>query len=151
MAYPQVNGQAKNVMRTVMDDLKKRLEEAGGTWVEDLQHILWAYQMTPRKATTETPFTLTYEFEAKLSMEVFHPTQRVEEYEDESNEELLRIEKNFIEERRGAVGRRMAEYQHAVKRYQNARAKPRYFDVGDLVLRDRSERKPLEAGKMAKN
>lgn len=87
-------------MRTIMDDLKKKLEEAGGLWVDNLQYVLWAYQTTPRRATSETPFALTYGFESKLPVEVLQPTRRVIEYEDESNEELLRIEKNFLEERR---------------------------------------------------
>lgn len=82
-------------------------------------------------------------------MEVLQPTRLTEEYEDETNEEFQRIEKNFLEERRDEDERRMDEYQRPVKCYQNACAKPRYFDVGDLVMRNRSASKPLEAGKMA--
>lgn len=86
-------------MRTIMDGLKKKLEEADGLWVDDLEYVLWAYLTTLRRATAETLFALTYGIEAKLPVEVLHPTRRVEEYDDESNEELLRIEKNFLEER----------------------------------------------------
>lgn len=62
---------------------------SGASWAEDLPYILLAYQTTPRKATLETPFTLAYEFEAKVPAEVLQPTKWVEEYEDERNEELL--------------------------------------------------------------
>lgn len=82
-------------MRTIIDSLKNK---AGESWVEDLQHILWAYRTTSRRATTKTPFALTYGFEAKLPVEVLYPIQRVEEYEDESNKDLIRIEKIFSEE-----------------------------------------------------
>lgn len=99
----------------------------------------------------ETPFALAYGFETKVPTEVFQPTRRVEEYEDERNEELLRIEKNFLEERREAADRRMVEYQQSVQHYHDARVKTRYFLLGDLVLRDRSASKPTDGGKMAVN
>lgn len=67
-------------------------------------------------ATAETPFALTYRFEAKLPVEVLQPTRRVEEYEDDANEELLKIEKNFLEERREAARRRIVEYQRVIKK-----------------------------------
>lgn len=86
-----------------------------------------------------------------MPAEVIQPTRRVEEYDDDRNEESLRIEKNFLEERRDGAERRMAEYQRSVRQYHDARVKPRYFQPGDLVLRDRSACKPTEGGKMATN
>nr|GLL21423.1 uncharacterized protein LOC109181966 [Ipomoea trifida] len=37
-----------------------------GSWVSKLERVLWAYHTSPRKATGETPFSLTYGFEAKV-------------------------------------------------------------------------------------
>lgn len=45
----------------------------------------------------------------------------------------------------------MVEYQRLVRRYHDARVKPRYFYLGDLVLRDRSASKLIEGGIMAIN
>lgn len=70
-----------------VDELKKKMKEANSVWVNDLQQILWSYQMTPRHATSETPFTLTYGFEAQVLVEVLQPTWRALEYEEKSNEE----------------------------------------------------------------
>jgi len=36
--------------------LKRRLEEAKGSWPEELPHVLWAYRTTPHSTTKETPF-----------------------------------------------------------------------------------------------
>ena len=36
-AYPQGNGQAKSSNKTLLDGIKKRLEQAKGKWVEELQ------------------------------------------------------------------------------------------------------------------
>nr|GMC64579.1 uncharacterized protein LOC109192290 [Ipomoea batatas] len=44
----------------------------------------------------------------------------------------------------------MAEYQRSVKRYQDKRAKPRYFREGDLVLRSQTASQANEGGKFAK-
>lgn len=41
------------------------------------------------RATVETPFALTYGFEARVSVEVLQLTRWVEEYNDDRNEKLL--------------------------------------------------------------
>lgn len=86
VVYPQADGQAKNMIWTIMYGLKNMMDVAGTNWAEDLQYILWTYQTTPRKAIAETPFAPTYGFEAKVLVEVLQPTRRVEEYEDDRNE-----------------------------------------------------------------
>lgn len=62
VAYPQANGQAENMIRTIMDGLRWRMLASGASWAEDLPYILWAYRTTPRRATLETPFALAYGF-----------------------------------------------------------------------------------------
>ena len=39
-AYPQGKGQAKNVNKVIVSELKKRIDDAKGKWVEELPHIL---------------------------------------------------------------------------------------------------------------
>ncbi|XP_019197156.1 PREDICTED: uncharacterized protein LOC109191024 [Ipomoea nil] len=112
VAYPQANGQVENVNRTLVDGIRKKLEDIRG-------------------------------------IEVVEPTHRVRTYSDATNEENLRIEKNFLEERREAASAQMVEYQQAVKRYRDQRTRPRTFQVGDLVLRDRQASQPTEGGKFA--
>ncbi|XP_019183571.1 PREDICTED: uncharacterized protein LOC109178405 [Ipomoea nil] len=58
LAYPHANGQIKNLNRALLDGLRKKLEELGGTWVEQLEKVLWVYRTTPLQATAETPFAL---------------------------------------------------------------------------------------------
>ena len=59
-AYPQSNGQAEAVNKTILNGLKKRLDGAKGRWAEELSNMLWAYRTTPRRSTGETPFSLMY-------------------------------------------------------------------------------------------
>ncbi|XP_019195710.1 PREDICTED: uncharacterized protein K02A2.6-like [Ipomoea nil] len=127
VAYPQANGQVENVNQTIVDGIWKKLEDIGGNWADELDRVLWAYRTTQRRATGESPFSLAYGFEAKVPVEVVEPTYWVRSYSDEENEESLRIEKNFLEERREVACARMVEYQKTVKRYRDRRIRPRAF------------------------
>ena len=49
-AYLQGNGQAEVVNKVIVNELKKRLDDAKGKWVEELSHVLWTYRTTARKS-----------------------------------------------------------------------------------------------------
>ena len=59
--YPQSNGQAETVNKTILSGLKKILDGAKGNWAEEQPKVLWAYRTTPPRSTGETLFSLTYE------------------------------------------------------------------------------------------
>ena len=46
-AYPQRNGQVEAVNKVIVSELKKRLDEVKGKWVDELPHLLWTYRTTP--------------------------------------------------------------------------------------------------------
>uniref|UniRef100_A0A2N9E8Q0 Uncharacterized protein n=1 Tax=Fagus sylvatica TaxID=28930 RepID=A0A2N9E8Q0_FAGSY len=75
-AYPQSNGQAEASNKTVLDGIKKRLEDAKGRWVEELPNVLWTFRTTPRRSTGETPFSLAYGSEAVIPLEIGLPTSQ---------------------------------------------------------------------------
>ncbi|VFR03157.1 unnamed protein product [Cuscuta campestris] len=150
VAYLQGNGQVENVNRTIVDGIKKRLGEAGTNWLEELPHIIWAYQVTSRRATGETPFVLTYRCEGRLPIETKIMTFWEKIYEEKGNEEDQMAELNLLEERRMVTEAKMIEYQQAAKAYHDNRVGPRYFQVGDEVLRRREASKQGDGGKLAK-
>ncbi|VFQ59409.1 unnamed protein product [Cuscuta campestris] len=150
VAYPQGRGQVENANRTIVDGIKKRLDEAGTNWLEELPHIIWAYRVTSRRATGETPFVLTYGCEARLPIEAKIMTFREKIYEEKGNEEDHLAELNFLKERRMVVEAKMIEYQQAAKAYHDNRVGPHYFQVGDEVLRRREASKLGDGGKLAK-
>ena len=59
-SYPQGNCQAEASNKVILDGLKKRLDKSKGKWVSELHLVLWAYRITPRSSTGETPLSLTY-------------------------------------------------------------------------------------------
>nr|CAN72485.1 hypothetical protein VITISV_002718 [Vitis vinifera] len=95
--------------KTLINALKKRLEQAKGKWVEELPGVLWAYRTTPGRPTGNTPFALTYGMDAVI------PTE--------------------IDKVRESAAIRMADYQQRASAHYNRKVRPRNFKNGTLVLR----------------
>ena len=51
VAHPQTNGKTEVTNRTIIQGLKRRLDEKKGTWDEELNNFIWAYRTTPRTST----------------------------------------------------------------------------------------------------
>jgi hypothetical protein len=94
---------------------------------------LGAYRTTPRSSTGETPFSLTYEVEAVIPLEIGLPTIRTEHYDP--TETSLATELDLAEERRDSTLIHLAAYQNGLRRTYERRVNSRELAVGDLVLR----------------
>ncbi|VFQ68922.1 unnamed protein product [Cuscuta campestris] len=151
VGYPQTNGQVENTNRTIMDGLKKKIMECKSAWVEEVPYILWTYRTTPRKATGETPFSLSYGFEARAPAETSLLSYRVEAFVSQGNEENLRAELHLIDERRERAYMRAENYRRQVKLYHDQRVRPRQFKMDDWVLRKREVSRPTDGGKFSKS
>ena len=134
-AYPQGNGQAEAINKVIMNGLKKRLDDAKRKWVEELPHVLWTYQTTPQKSTGETPFSMTYEAEAVISLENGFPTMRTSTFTSYGNDKLLKKNLDLVEEWRENAMVQLAYYQHKLKQGYDMNVKLRPLALGDLVLR----------------
>ena len=134
-AYPQGNGQAKTSNKVIVNGLKKRLDDAKGRWVEELPHVLWAYQTTPRRSTGETPFAMTCGVEAVLPLEANFLTLRTNSFTPSGNDELLGEILDLIEERKERTMIHLAYYHQKLKQGYDANVKLRPLAPGDLVLR----------------
>uniref|UniRef100_A0A2N9FUL1 RNase H type-1 domain-containing protein n=1 Tax=Fagus sylvatica TaxID=28930 RepID=A0A2N9FUL1_FAGSY len=134
-AYPQSNGQAEASNKTVLEGIKKRLEDAKGRWVEELPNVLWTFRTTPRRSTGETPFSLAYGSEAVIPLEIGLPTLRTSEWDPTRNDLAQSQALDLLEERREQAMIRLASYQQQLKKGYNKNVRPRSFQQGDLVLR----------------
>ena len=88
-----------------------------------------------RTPTGETPFKLAYGSEAVIPAEVHMANHKVMRYQDEENEEQLRLNLDLIDEVRMNVEQRTARYKSLMARQYDAMVKPRRFNIGDLVLK----------------
>ena len=100
LAYPQGNRQTEAVNKVIVNEFKKRLDDAKGKWVEELLHVLWTYRTSPRRSTGETPFAMTYGTEAIIPLEANFLTLRMNSFTPDSNDELLGKNLDLIDEQR---------------------------------------------------
>ncbi|XP_022851454.1 uncharacterized protein LOC111373186 [Olea europaea var. sylvestris] len=134
VAHSQANGQAEVTNRTILWDLKTRLEKEKGLWAEELPNVLWAYHTTPRESTGETPFKLAFGMEAVVPVEILSETGRMKV--KQPDDAATRGELDLLEGVRDKAAIRMMAYKRREAEYFNRRVKPRVFQPGDLVLRD---------------
>ena len=91
--------------------------------------------MTVRTPTRETSFKLAYGSKAVIPAEVHMANHRVMKYQDEENEEQLRLNLDLIDKVRMDAEQRTARYKNLMARQYDAMVKPRQFNIGDLVLK----------------
>jgi hypothetical protein len=100
----------------------------------------------------ETPFRMTYGSEVVVPVEIGLTTFRASTYDDEQNEEQIRLNLDLIDKVRETAEARMKKYQEKMARHYNAKIKPRQFSIGDLVLRKVTlATKDLTQGKLGPN
>ncbi|KAL0462545.1 UNVERIFIED_CONTAM: hypothetical protein Slati_0142100 [Sesamum latifolium] len=143
VAHPQANRQVEVTNRILVQGIKRRLERVGGNWAEELTSVLWAYRTTPKGSTGETPFSLVCGTEAIIPAELGMPSNRVMNFSEECNENLLRENLDLIEELREKAFLRIQRYKNIMINSYNKRVKSRNFQVGDLVLRRVDALKPI--------
>ena len=116
-AHPQSNGQAEVTSRTLKAALKTKLEGLKGKWVEYLPEVLWAYKITRKSTTQETPFALAFGTEAVAPVEIGLKSLRIELASVEHKEEALRLNLDLLDEKRDQVLKRTEDYQMKMARY----------------------------------
>ena len=65
--------------------MKTKLEDLKGRWVDELREVLWAYRITARTLTGETPFSLAFGYKAMVLVEIGVGSLRRENYDSYQN------------------------------------------------------------------
>ena len=121
--------------QTLLKIIKTKLDDAKGTWPEELPNVLWAYRTTTRTPTGEIPFRLTYGTEVVIPVEVGVTSTKRAAFSKEGNDEKLRLNLDCLDEVKDKASSRMAKYQQKMAEYYNKRVKLRHLNIRDLVLR----------------
>jgi len=132
--HPQTNGLAEVANRKILKGLKRRLGEAKGNWIEQLDMVLWVYRTTLHSSTGETPFNFVYGTDAVIPVEIEKPLFRTENFTEEDNNYNTLLEMDLIDERR-IIAQLCADAlrQRASIQY-NKKVIFRRFEIGDLIL-----------------
>lgn len=98
MLTPRSNVAVEQANRMILNGLKTILDKVNGRWADFLPSALWAYRMTPRETTGDTPFHLTYGTKAMVPIEIRVQSPRVLHIQEDPNEEALRCNLDLLEE-----------------------------------------------------
>ncbi|XP_070047481.1 uncharacterized protein [Nicotiana tomentosiformis] len=112
--HPSANGQEESIKKVIIQNLKERLEAAKGKWPEELLGVPWAYRTTAKSSMRETPFSFVYGAEALIPVEVGEPTLRYFQANEESNNEVMLINLELLEECRDLAHVRMAAQKQRI-------------------------------------
>ena len=78
---------------------------------------------------------LTYGTEAVIPVEVGLTSLRREFFDEQSNDDQLKLNLDCLDEVKDQASQRMAKYQQKIAEYYNQRVKLKRFSIEDLVLR----------------
>ncbi|XP_074347042.1 uncharacterized protein LOC141685863 [Apium graveolens] len=97
--------------------------------------VIWSYNTTPRSTTGESPFMLTYEYEAMIPVEVGVGSLQRDLFIEKDAEVNQRLHLDLLDKVRMKSQLKLAAYQQRIARYFNKKVKSVPHKVGDLVLR----------------
>ena len=80
---------------------------------------MWAYRIVPRGPTGETPFSLTFGFEAVIPTEIGLPSFKTGNFQAVENDEVLRQELDLVKENRDDAYIRAVTYKQRASQYFN--------------------------------
>ena len=134
---PAANGLAEAFNKMIFKLLKKFDFASKRDYNEKLSECLWVYRMTVRTPTGNTSFSLVYECEAVIPLEIQIPSLRVAlttKMTDEDNHWLHLQEHEALDEKRLQAQQRIELYQARISKAFNKKVKERIFQKRDSVL-----------------
>ncbi|XP_071739328.1 uncharacterized protein [Rutidosis leptorrhynchoides] len=120
-------------------------------WVDGLPKVLWAHRTTHKNSTGETPFSLVYGSETVIPAEITIPTERVLSYSEEENDERLRTNLDYAEERREMAAICEAANKQRIAKSYDKRVRAITYKVGDLVWHDNQGSRTQNTRKLGPN
>ncbi|XP_071700367.1 uncharacterized protein [Rutidosis leptorrhynchoides] len=151
VAHPQANGLCEVTNRDIFSGIKKQLNEKRTGWVDELSNVLWTHRTILKKSTSETPFSLVYGSEAMIPAEIFVPTHRIANFDENANNVALCENLNFVEERRLMGAIKEANNKQQIVKYYNKKVCALAFNVGEWVLRNNEASRAENVGKLGPN
>ena len=76
-----------------------------------IPNVLWAYRTTAESPTGETPFKLIYGTKAMIPVEVGITSIKQEMFHEESNDDQLKVNLDYLDEVRDEASNRMSKYR----------------------------------------
>eukprot|EP00253_Pinus_taeda_P030044 PITA_30044 len=148
--YPQGNGLAESSNKSLINIIKKLLEQNKKNWHKKLTNSLWADRLSTEKSIGMSPYELVYSMEATFPSSLGIPTIKLlQEIQAEPNDMQRRVNQTILlQQTREQVFDRAQILQEKLKKMFDKKAKVEDFWLRNKVLRWDSRRE--DKGKHAK-
>jgi hypothetical protein len=135
--YPQGNGLAESSNKSLINIIKKVLNENKKSWHVHLKYALWENQIGTKKSIGTSPFQMVYGIDMVLPINLALPVMKLWQDEKEEPNHVTRRINQLIEvqQHRVKVDERLQKYQDDMKMLFDRKAKDREFLPDDLVLK----------------
>jgi len=140
--YPQGNGLAESSNKSLINIIKKNLEENKKNWHKKLVNALWADRLTTKRSIRTSPYELVYGMEAKFPSSLGIPVIKLlQEIQAEPNDIQRRINQTiYLQQTREQVYNRVQILQEKLKKMFDKITKAEDFFIGNKVLKWYSKR-----------
>ena len=136
--YPQANGLAESTNKTLLNILRKIVNENRTDWDTKLQSALWAYRTMYKTNIRTTPFRLAFGLEAVMPVEFQIPSLRIQVKErlSEESEKIWLATLCELEENRITSLLQLELEQRRRKAFvdRHRRGNEKEFEIGKPIL-----------------
>ena len=135
--YPQGNGLAESSNKSLVNIIKKLLEDNKKFWHTKLVHALWADRLTLKKSIGMSPFQLVYGTDAIFPNSLGVPVMKlIQELQTEENDMIRGINQTIhLQQTREEVYNKSLQKHDSIKKLFDRRTKASNFKIGDKVLK----------------
>eukprot|EP00253_Pinus_taeda_P016372 PITA_16372 len=134
--YPHGNGLAESSNKSLINIIKKVLEENKNNWHKKLTNALWVDRLTTKRSIGMSPYELVYGMEANFPSSLGIPVIKLlQEIQVEPNDIQRRINQTIhLQQTREQVYGRAQVLQEKLKKMFHQRTKAEDFFMGSKVL-----------------
>ena len=132
-----MNGAVESANKNIVKIIKK-MAETHKDWHDKLPDALWTYKTSVQTSTGATPYSLVYDMEAVLPVEVEIPSLQILREAELKEAEWVEdhsVQLNLIDKCRLQAMHNARCYQKQMAREYLKQVRSRSFQPGDLVLR----------------
>jgi hypothetical protein len=135
--YPQGNGLAESSNKSLVNIIRKNLEENKKSWHNKLVFALWADRISTKRSIGMSPYQLVYGTEAVFPLSLGVPVMKLlQEAQEEPNEVQRRINQMIhLMQSREEVYNKTQVIHENIKNIFDRRTKEDDFELGNLVLK----------------